>query len=61
MKATTSKIMGRPKITIEKDDLIALYNEFGNWDDVAQILGVSKMTLNRRQREYKINITKLIN
>ncbi len=49
-----NKDMGRPRITITREQLLGLYEVHQRWDKVAENLGLSLSTVMRRVKEYNI-------
>lgn len=54
MSEKKEKVMGRPRMTLDKETLKELYDEYQRWDKVAVDLGVSLSTVMRRVKEYNI-------
>lgn len=48
----------RPIIKISVDELLSAYDNFQNWNKVAENLGVSRSTIMRRLRDAKVTISK---
>lgn len=51
---STDNNMGRPRKNISRDLLLSLYEDKQDWTKVAEVLGVSHMTVYRRLREFGI-------
>jgi transcriptional regulator of acetoin/glycerol metabolism len=49
-----NKEMGRPRVTITREQLLRLYEVHQRWDKVAENLGLSLSTVMRRVKEYNI-------
>jgi len=54
MSATASGGSGRPKFDISKDQLEYLYSHSFNWPQIAQLLGVSRMTIYHSRVEFNL-------
>lgn len=48
----SSGVRGRPPFVIAKDQLVYLNSLRFSWSDIASLLGVSRMTVYRRRRDY---------
>jgi len=54
MDSNINNVVGRPKIEITGELLVALRQKLGTWKAVADTLGVSEMTIYRRLKEFNI-------
>jgi len=51
---TTGMPNGRPKKDVSKENLLNLYGEYQNWQEVARVLNMSSATIYRRIKELNI-------